>query len=130
MYEIKTPLIVLGYGEYSDDRVLLAVGGENDSPIMLPVFSDPEKAELYRLFQESQIREMTLPISMLGTAAAPKLTILSPLAIPDKAKVKSVLEMVMLMSHITMVALDPPTDGSGCLCFEVDEFLDVLVDGE
>lgn len=131
MQEIRTPLIVLGYGEYTDDRVLLAVDvGENGVPAMLPVFTDPEKAELYRRFQAQQIREITLPISMLGTEAEPKITILSTLVIPDRAKVRNVLEAVMLKSRISMVALDPPVDGSGCLCYEVDEFLELLLDGE
>ena len=129
MSQIELPIVVLGIGEFSIERKLLAVGGSSGIPVMIPIFTDPEKAELYRQWQEERLRALTLPISIgVGGDTDPEEVEINPLVISTAEKARDVMEVVMITARITMVAINPSVNGSPCLCMEIDEFLESIVD--
>jgi len=132
---LRLPLIVLGYGEFTEQKKLLSVE-DRDNRRILPVFTDPEAAELYRRVVNQRLLLATLPISVscpvgLDMHDRRSPNVLNALVVDSLDHARDLLEMVMIAGRVAYVAIDPsPSDGAEpVLCMELDEVLDALQSG-
>ena len=123
--EIALPVVVLGFGDLSVERKLLAVSDGLNA--MLPVFTDPEAAERYRIWQNAQMDSYVLPISATGNPEDYNPTVLNTFVLDSAQQVRDVLEVAMMLSGVITIALNPSAGESiPCLCLDIEEFFGAL----
>jgi hypothetical protein len=123
--DVELPIIVLGFGGVAAERKLLAV--TDGSTTMLPVFTEPEAAERYRVWQTAEIDASVLQIFATSQPEDYDPPVLNALVLDSAQQVRDVLEIGMMASGVTMIAVNPGAGPSiPCLCMDIEEFFEAL----